>query len=72
MPLVAFDRHGNRLGMGGGFYDRAFAFKRNHPYIRPMLIGLAHGVQEEGILEAAPWDIPLRAVATDKEILVSR
>ena len=43
LPLVAFDRQGNRLGMGGGYYDRSLAF-RNHRRIwrTPKLIGVSH------------------------------
>ncbi len=63
-PLVAFDRQGGRLGMGGGFYDRSFAFKRRQPG-RPALVGLAHQFQEVARLPVEPWDIPLAAIATD-------
>lgn len=68
MPLVAFDQNGNRLGMGGGFYDRALAFKRRHPHAPPQLIGLAHALQETKTLNADAWDIPLNAIATDEKI----
>lgn len=69
MPLVGFDRNGNRLGMGGGFYDRTFAFKKIRPHGRPLLIGLAHGVQEVSSLAAESWDMPLDVIATEKELL---
>lgn len=69
MPLVGFDRNGNRLGMGGGFYDRTFAFKRKHPNSRPLLIGLAHSVQEVPALPTESWDMPLDIIATEKELL---
>lgn len=66
MPLVAFDQQGNRLGMGGGFYDRTFAYLRDNPLRqRPHLIGLAHHLQQADHLPSDPWDIPLAAVATD-------
>jgi 5-formyltetrahydrofolate cyclo-ligase len=64
MPLVGFDRGGRRLGMGGGFYDRTFARRRTK---QPMLIGLAHSLQECTALPHEPWDIPLRGVATERE-----
>ena len=69
VPLVAFDDYGNRLGMGGGFYDRTFAFRRhrNH-WLRPRLIGLAHDFQHVQRLPAQPWDIPLDAVITEQHI----
>lgn len=75
MPLVGFDRQGARLGMGGGFYDRTFAFKQAKPQGtqrqtgRPYLIGLAHACQEVDALTTANWDIPLFAVVTDKEVI---
>lgn len=64
-PLVGFDRRGNRLGQGGGFYDRWFAA---HP--RAMRIGIAWSVQEVAALAVAPWDVPLHAIVTEKEWIV--
>lgn len=67
IPLVGFDLHGNRLGMGGGFYDRTLAFQhQRQKWKRPRLIGLAHECQRVAKLEVSPWDVPLHAVATDK------
>ena len=69
LPLVAFDPQGGRLGMGGGFYDRSFAFKRRAPGTgKPRLIGLAHELQKVESLRLASWDIPLEAVATDSRL----
>ena len=70
VPLVAFDRRGNRLGMGAGFYDRALAFK-NHTkkQKRPLLIGLAHHFQEVKSLTPQPWDVALDAILTDRELI---
>jgi len=66
MPLVGFDMLGNRLGMGGGFYDRTLAFQHHRQnWMRPRLIGLAHECQHVGKLDANKWDVPLHAVATD-------
>lgn len=71
VPLVAFQRDGNRLGMGAGFYDRALAFRRNEPSIkRPLLIGLAHHFQETNRLQPEPWDVPLDAIITDVELII--
>ncbi len=68
MPLVGFDNHGNRIGMGGGYYDRTLAFRhRRQNWLGPRLIGLAHACQRVGLLETNPWDIPLDAIATDKQ-----
>lgn len=64
MPLVGFDEAGNRIGMGKGFYDRTFAFRRKNTR-RPALVGLGHECQgvAEGIRPSA-WDVPLDALAT--------
>ncbi len=70
LPLVAFDRHGNRLGMGGGFYDRSFADRKQRPR-RPLLVGLAHACQELPDLPAAPHDVPLDAIVTDQECILA-
>ncbi|MEN9465147.1 MAG: hypothetical protein RL217_1328 [Pseudomonadota bacterium] len=67
MPLVAFDAQGNRLGMGGGFYDRTFSFVR-HREVKPKLIGLAYELQKYPKLPTETWDIPLAAIATDKKL----
>jgi 5-formyltetrahydrofolate cyclo-ligase len=66
MPLVAFDKSGNRMGMGGGFYDRSFSYKANSKRCKPKLIGLAHAFQEQNSLPLEKWDIPLEGVLTDK------
>ena len=64
MPLVGFDPCGGRLGMGGGFYDRTFAFKHRSPRLGPKLIGLGHDVQCVERLPVASWDIPLTQIVT--------
>jgi len=71
MPLLAFDRRGNRLGMGGGFYDRSLAFRlaRRH-WQRPRLIGVAHALQEHPALPRQPWDVPLDAIVTERELIL--
>ena len=65
-PLVGFDEQGGRLGMGGGFYDRTFAFSRIRPAMAPKMIGLAHEFQKVAELPIEPWDVPLHGVVTDK------
>lgn len=59
-PLVAFGDHGERLGMGGGYYDRYFASAPN-----ATRIGVAHACQRADTLPANPWDVPLQAVITE-------
>lgn len=67
LPLVAFDDRGNRLGMGGGYYDRTFDLSRQVRWPRrPVLCGLAHRLQRVDYLAGNPWDVPLRRVFTDQ------
>lgn len=66
MPLVGFSSAGERLGMGGGFYDRAFAPFVNHPGTGPQRIGVAYGFQQIDGLPIDAWDVPLDAVITDR------
>lgn len=69
LPLLGFDRVGNRLGMGGGYYDRTFAFcKQARRLARPYLMGLAYDVQQVDALATQPWDVPLDAVLTESGI----
>lgn len=69
MPLVGFDSTGNRLGMGGGFYDRSFAFlRRRQQWCKPRLIGAAYDCQEVGQLGSNSWDVPLSGVMTESGV----
>lgn len=58
-PLVAFDKQGNRLGMGGGFYDRTLQNWRNSSFIP---VGLAHQCQQVEQLPTEVWDVPLHQI----------
>ena len=67
-PLVAFDESAQRLGMGGGFYDRTLApMIRNE--ISPQVFGVAHDCQrvEEGLVNEE-WDIPMQKIITPSSI----
>ena len=67
VPLVAFDRAGNRLGYGGGFYDRTLAGLRA---ARPTVaIGFAFSAQEAEALPLEPTDQPLDAIVTENGVL---
>ncbi len=61
-PLVAFDRAGGRLGQGAGYYDRAFSL-----HAGGWRVGVAWSIQEASRVPVDPWDVPLQAVATEKE-----
>lgn len=65
VPLVAFDASGQRLGMGGGFYDRTLQNWQQHGF---MPIGLAHDCQQVDTLPIEEWDIPLPALITPSKI----
>jgi 5-formyltetrahydrofolate cyclo-ligase len=70
VPLVGFDRRGNRLGMGGGFFDRTLAYlTRRTAWHKPRLVGVAYTFQEWPALPVQGWDIPLEAVVTDREFI---
>lgn len=68
VPLVGFDKQANRMGMGGGFYDRSLAFMR-HQGPAPTLIGVAHACQQVDALPIEPWDIPLNVIASDTKVI---
>jgi 5-formyltetrahydrofolate cyclo-ligase len=75
MPVGGFDHQVNRLGMGGGYYDRTFAFKyQNNTNAQkiPILIGYAYDFQRLNKLQAENWDIPLNGIATESGILLLR
>ncbi len=69
LPLVAFDAFGNRMGMGGGFYDRTLA---NAIFCQPapLLVGLAHQCQQVEQVPVESWDIPLNLVVTPQQRVI--
>ena len=65
-PLVAFDKNNNRIGMGGGYFDRCFSFLRHRKHwLSPKLIGIAFACQEINQIDPNPWDIRLYDVCSD-------
>lgn len=69
VPLVGFDRRCHRLGMGGGWYDRSFAFRHGQP-APPLLVGAAFEFQQvDGELPSEDWDVRLDAICTDHSTL---
>lgn len=71
-PLIAFDALGNRLGTGGGYYDRSLAADVCLPRKRPLFIGLGYAIQQAPILPADEWDVPLDGVLTENGYLMCR
>jgi 5-formyltetrahydrofolate cyclo-ligase len=66
VPLVGFDDRGARLGMGGGYYDRALAFRRRRGRAqRPSIVGLAFDCQRVARLPEASHDVRLDAIVTE-------
>lgn len=64
-PLVAFDAQGNRMGMGGGYYDRTLAV---NPQV--IAIGIAHDCQQVDALTPQSWDVPLSQIITPTQQIV--
>lgn len=62
-PLVAFDNTGQRLGMGGGYYDRTLNRWHNER-LGPRPLGLAHDCQQVDSLSFEAWDVPLPEIIT--------
>lgn len=63
LPLLGFDKKGNRIGMGGGFYDRYLGSlpAKN----RPKLIGLAFNNQHIDSIKSEEFDIPINGILTE-------
>ncbi len=74
MPLLGFDKRGNRLGMGGGFYDRSLAFKneQNPAPTKPVLAGFAYACQEIDELDSESWDVKLDYIVTEEGIITTK
>lgn len=69
LPLVGFDKRGNRLGMGGGYYDRALEALEGNKR-RPLFIGLAYDEQEVNSIERDTWDIRLDCIVTERGAII--
>ena len=70
LPLLGFNRDGHRLGFGGGFYDRSFAFLQDRPRPgKPLLVGIGYSLQELPELTGEVWDVRMDFVATERELI---
>ncbi|MTD99779.1 5-formyltetrahydrofolate cyclo-ligase [Paracoccus sp. YIM 132242] len=67
VPLAGFDRGGNRIGYGGGYYDRTLQLLRETG--DATAIGLAFAVQELPAIPADPFDQPLDLIVTDRGLI---
>jgi 5-formyltetrahydrofolate cyclo-ligase len=63
-PLVAFDQQCQRIGMGGGYYDRTLAGQNAD---KPVRIGLAYEFQQVTSIQAQDWDIPMHKIVTEEK-----
>jgi 5-formyltetrahydrofolate cyclo-ligase len=72
VPVVGYDRQGNRLGMGAGFYDRALRRRLDtgRAWRRPRLVGVAFACQELPGIAPSPWDVPLDLIVTERGVVV--
>lgn len=70
-PLIACDKKGHRIGMGGGFYDKTFAFKRDKKIAAPTLLGVGWDFQliSEEIMPNE-WDIPLSGFISESNEII--
>lgn len=70
VPLIAFDLVGNRIGTGGGYYDRTFAFMFSQPRNSPFLLGLGYAAQFCDEIHPDAWDIRLNGILTESELTI--
>ena len=68
VPLVAFDKEANRIGMGGGYYDRLFQTNETSLTKGPLLVGVAYKFQQLDSIRAQDWDKPLDGIITEAGI----
>jgi 5-formyltetrahydrofolate cyclo-ligase len=67
VPLLAFDRAGQRIGYGAGYYDMTIAALRARQPVAA--IGVAFAAQEIAAVPATPRDAPLDLVLTEREVI---
>lgn len=68
VPLLVFDPQCHRIGMGGGYYDRTFAFTKTQLKKPPYLLGIAYELQRHDVIIPAAWDVQLDAVVTEARV----
>lgn len=68
VPLTAFNAKGFRLGMGGGYYDRCFAFRRGRSG-SPILVGVGYGFQQQESIQTQLHDVPLDLMISEQGLV---
>ena len=72
VPMLLFDREFNRLGYGGGYYDKSINILKNYFKKEKKIfitIGLAYSIQEEKKLPRENHDIKMDYIITENEVL---
>ncbi len=70
LPMLGFTRAGHRLGQGGGWYDRSFAFLKSRARpAQPLLVGVGYALQEIAAFHTDSWDVRLDYVVTERELI---
>lgn len=73
MPLVAFDAKGNRIGMGGGYYDRTLGYlKSRSGWMKPKLVGIGYEIQQVDSINSESWDVPLTYICTESNLIETK
>ncbi len=69
VPGVAFDRNGNRMGFGKGYYDRHFKDSADIPGMT--LVGVAYGMQIADLLPTEEHDLAVPYIVTEEGIIAA-
>ncbi len=70
LPLVGYDKTGNRLGMGAGYYDRQLETLRD--LHRPYRLGIAYSLQQVSLIRKNDWDVPLHGLVNEQGLIPFR
>jgi 5-formyltetrahydrofolate cyclo-ligase len=70
VPIIGFDMQAYRLGTGGGYYDRTFAFMQQNPRPKkPLMLGISFAQQQQESLPHDAWDVHLDGVLTEQQLI---
>ena len=62
--IEVYDKTGNRLGMGAGYYDRQLETLRD--LHRPYRLGIAYSLQQVSLIRKNDWDVPLHGLVNEQ------